>query len=377
MEMMLSSHVYLISALLCLMLLIWHGQNAIASTLDLMLKRTVLSFGISFFLGALIRFVGNSVKAFSFAIYSLEYLFVAGGVYFWCVYIETLLSLHSCLSKHKRTVTLLFFLPVLLTLSVNLFTPILFRFDTEQRFCRLCGHTIYFVFLFLCAARHMLCLLKQAKHEGEPLRKRSLCMTALLPVAVLFNALWKASINRIWPVACVLTAFVLLCIFMSRTREQISIDALTQVNNRHNLMGFLEYKLRNASGDKCLIMIDIDDFKHINDTYGHLEGDRALMLTAAALKRACGPFPKRPYIARYGGDEFIIIMDGGLAEAETLIGSINSCIGKTSIGNNNDMLAISAGISLYVNGFDAKKWIADADSKLYAVKHSKGSVRTA
>ena len=83
--------------------------------------------------------------------------------------------------------------------------------------------------------------------------------------------------------------------------QQISIDKPTQVNNRQNLLGFMDYKLRNHDHDVYLMMMDLDSFKQINDTYGHVEGDNALVNASKGIKEACGGYVPRPYIARYGG----------------------------------------------------------------------------
>ena len=58
-----------------------------------------------------------------------------------------------------------------------------------------------------------------------------------------------------------------------------------------------------------LLMMDMNGFKYINDTYGHLEGDAALKRVAMCLKKACADIPGRPFIARYGGDEFIVVTE--------------------------------------------------------------------
>jgi len=61
-----------------------------------------------------------------------------------------------------------------------------------------------------------------------------------------------------------------------------------------------------------VMMIDVDRFKQINDTFGHAEGDRALMLVSESLKRTCGQIKVPIFIGRYGGDEFtLIIQDPG------------------------------------------------------------------
>lgn len=86
-------------------------------------------------------------------------------------------------------------------------------------------------------------------------------------------------------------------------RQQITQDALTQINNRGALEQHLHNRLHGAE-PFYLIMLDLDRFKAINDTYGHAEGDRALQLLAQVLKQEAHA---GWFVGRYGGDEFIMV----------------------------------------------------------------------
>ena len=116
-------------------------------------------------------------------------------------------------------------------------------------------------------------------------------------------------------------------------------------------------------------MIDVDYFKSINDNFGHLEGDEALIRVANALKQGCTSCRKRPYIARYGGDEFIIITE--LSEEETL--ELCSSI-KNKLKELNDnagvrySLNLSIGCAAWKSGMTANDLINTADFNLYKKK---------
>ena len=96
-------------------------------------------------------------------------------------------------------------------------------------------------------------------------------------------------------------------VMMSLQESRISNDALTGLNNRRRAEAFLEDGMSRVSNEEPLhlFLIDMDRFKSINDTYGHLEGDHALQLTADALRRVCAQV--NAFAARWGGDEFVII----------------------------------------------------------------------
>ena len=89
--------------------------------------------------------------------------------------------------------------------------------------------------------------------------------------------------------------------------QLISIDPLTEINNRNEMIKYLSSKLNEKNKNLCLFILDVDDFKSINDKYGHLEGNQALIRVAKSLKQ----FAKEhnAFISRYAGDEFIIICE--------------------------------------------------------------------
>ncbi len=151
------------------------------------------------------------------------------------------------------------------------------------------------------------------------------------------------------------------------------MDPLTQVNNRHNLQSFLDYKLKNHENELYLLMIDVDRFKQINDTYGHLEGDAALMRVASALKKACMNILPRPYIARYGGDEFIIVAEGSRAEIDALCDKLRAVLQESAEQAAVPYaVSLSIGVAAYADGMDGKKLIGAAEPNLYLHMEGKG-----
>jgi diguanylate cyclase (GGDEF)-like protein len=97
------------------------------------------------------------------------------------------------------------------------------------------------------------------------------------------------------------------------------IDAVTGLFNRRHFETQLQAEVQRArrqQQDLALLMVDIDDFKRINDTFGHLEGDRALRDVADLLRRGVRIFD---VCARYGGEEFAIVMPGATREMATQI----------------------------------------------------------
>ena len=125
-------------------------------------------------------------------------------------------------------------------------------------------------------------------------------------------------------VACVFNAFVphtpaiamgvlgsALQVFSTLQEARIFNDSLTGLNNRRRADQYLASKISDASKEHAvyLYVLDIDLFKQINDSRGHIEGDRALRVVADGLRRAAGE--SNGFAARWGGDEFLLVVDGG------------------------------------------------------------------
>lgn len=98
-----------------------------------------------------------------------------------------------------------------------------------------------------------------------------------------------------------------LIVFINIQNDRINKDYLTGLYNRRELDRYLRNCINEAKSDELIfmIMIDINDFKSINDTYGHIEGDQALKHTANILTDV---FRSEDFISRYAGDEFVVIV---------------------------------------------------------------------
>jgi two-component system CheB/CheR fusion protein len=151
-------------------------------------------------------------------------------------------------------------------------------------------------------------------------------------------------------------------------------DPLTRLPNRVLFQDRLNQTLAQAKrkhGRFALCFIDLDSFKQINDTYGHLVGDAVLMKTAKRLKKC---IRESDTVARLSGDEFTIIADNISCIADiTAVANkiIESVIAKYQINGHDISCGISMGVAMYPeSGTDAKTLIRSADTAMYAVKKS-------
>lgn len=152
-------------------------------------------------------------------------------------------------------------------------------------------------------------------------------------------------------------------------------DALTRLHNRRyldeRLQGEFAYSLRHRTS-LCAIIIDVDNFKRINDEYGHPAGDAALRMLAATLQRTVRA---EDLLARYGGEEFVVLIRGIEAESSGLFAErIRRKVETTSIPWNGGELNIT--VSVGVAFTDGRRYsnpealVAAADGALYKAKRN-------
>jgi diguanylate cyclase len=159
---------------------------------------------------------------------------------------------------------------------------------------------------------------------------------------------------------------------LARMREIATRDALTGLLNRHALDAELSDLVEHSLGSNhCILMLDLDDFKRVNDTYGHVVGDKVIRFAAGILRKYVAP---DHIVARYGGEEMLVIMpnteiDNALAVAET----IRAVLAKSELkqkdnGQSIGKVTVSIGVTTLHVGDNVESFIARADQALYAAK---------
>ncbi|MDH4285329.1 MAG: GGDEF domain-containing protein, partial [Gallionellaceae bacterium] len=160
---------------------------------------------------------------------------------------------------------------------------------------------------------------------------------------------------------------------LEQTSELVHADQLTGALNRRGMEETLEREIKRSERQKTpvsLALLDIDNFKQLNDTLGHQAGDRALAHLAKVIKEALRPTDA---VARYGGEEFIIILpDSGLPEAVETVIRLQRELTKKFFMNENQRLLItfSAGVALRGENEEAEVVIGRADQAMYRAKKS-------
>ncbi|MGH9513603.1 MAG: diguanylate cyclase [Terriglobales bacterium] len=158
-----------------------------------------------------------------------------------------------------------------------------------------------------------------------------------------------------------------------KLQQQSITDGLTGIKTRRFFWEALssEWKRASRSGRPfSVVLIDLDKFKGVNDTLGHLEGDLVLVRVARLLEQKCR---QSNVVARYGGDEFIILMpETGVDQAQILAERLRLWLASDPMLNEQHITGSFGVASFPVHGFSAEDIIRVADAGMYVSKHAGG-----
>jgi len=159
---------------------------------------------------------------------------------------------------------------------------------------------------------------------------------------------------------------------LSHARKELAVDPLTRLYNRAAFDEHVKTCLALATlagRDSCLLMLDIDNFKLVNDEYGHQAGDAVLRTVSGELAKC---FPRKSdFVSRYGGEEFVVVLseDGeeiGRMLAERFLERIRESV---SVWEDQEIgVTVSIGVAQLQPGQSVQEWIAQADERLYRAK---------
>lgn len=154
-----------------------------------------------------------------------------------------------------------------------------------------------------------------------------------------------------------------------RYRQLSMLDALTQVPNRHGFEEFILNTITSTSKNVSLIMLDIDHFKKINDTYGHDLGDLALTKLATLLLENTR---SNDYFARWGGEEFIVCcLNASMTDTYKFAEKLRVLIENRIFCDEHQLkMTVSLGIATRSAKESLKEWFNRADQALYQAKNS-------
>ncbi len=232
----------------------------------------------------------------------------------WTLYLD--LRIHRDLGRFKRQALLLSSIGALHAL-LALCSPLngfYFYLDSANHYHRgSLAPVVIIVFIALLIYDALLLIRNWSKleqREGIPL-----LFSLLPPVIGFYLQVRYYGLGLVWAGV----SLSMLIVYTATQNQIITTDYLTGLHNRRHLDYYLETVLKHPQRRRRLagIMLDIDDFKQINDVHGHLAGDRAIEAAARALTR----YFRGAFVARYAGDEFVVLLT--LNDADQLEALVN------------------------------------------------------
>ena len=215
--------------------------------------------------------------------------------------------------------------------------------------------------------------MKKAISEKNPLEKKKHIYIGFFPIMVVAGGLMQIVLMPELPIFCFSCTILMLIFYIKSMDGQISIDPLTKLNNREQLSRYISQSLnlKTEGRSTFVMMMDINDFKMINDTYGHAEGDNALVIVAQSLMKTVRNHNSPTFLGRYGGDEFVLIAQPVAdTEIKELTNEIRECIRQQCVNEKKPyILSIGIGYDKCLGDQDTfQKCMQRADNNLYQDK---------
>ena len=158
---------------------------------------------------------------------------------------------------------------------------------------------------------------------------------------------------------------------LEEAREAACVDPLTGALNRRGFEKVCQRELartRRSGARFALVHLDLDDFKHVNDTFGHLAGDQALVHLVSVLRQSMRP---ADVLCRVGGEEFVLILPHTLQEeASTAVFRFLRVFSAQPIPETDCVMTFSAGVVIPELGESIEQALARADAATYEAKRA-------
>ena len=232
--------------------------------------------------------------------------------------------------------------------------------------------SLYYVILLFITAIYFITATVRGVARGFWVKNRQNLRTYLVVASytpgVVIAGVAQIFFSMTTPIFCFWCTFIVLFVYLHLQNQLISTDPLTMLNNRNRLHHYLHQQREEKNA--YVFMVDVDLFKQINDTYGHAEGDKALILVAQALKNACTYLKGSVFLCRYGGDEFLLIAPTEMPDA--VVAQIRECL-LNEILKRNSKNSFAIEVSIGYASWDGKrssfkKCLNEADQKMYEDK---------
>ena len=363
-------------AILVLFILLYTSLVSHDNTVDVrFMRRTLLMLLLvllfDFFTWIMIGRPGSTVHVLMNIVITLYYMCQIYAVVVWAQYVQY--RVNRVLMSRKNT-WISIVLPlgtVFVLLLTNPLTHYTFNITSGNEYERGPLSTPMCLLVMGYLVVTSIWVLYKRSQEMLASRRREYAILAGFVVAPFIGVVIQLShygVSLIWT----LTSISMLMLYINRSRDEVSIDALTGLNNRGSLDKYLVERIGAESDERLtLILMDVDKFKLINDELGHDMGDVALREVAEIIRQSFSS--GHNFISRYGGDEFVVVIpqvddprmiDGFMKSLNSNLENFNGT------GDFPKKLSISCGVAFYPkDGINTPEdLLKAADAQMYEEK---------
>ena len=290
------------------------------------------------------------VRAFNYSIVGLI-------SYNWLMYIEVIINPNKLTKKKK----IYYFIPTIISILTSIFVCAFFTPEprTLENYLMVFGIiAIPFAYVAIGGAKII-----HTRFKSDKTQKSRYTLLAIWPFVILAASVAQVLIAGL-PVFCYVSTFTTIALCLHSQEQLIFTDGLTGIYNRKMINNYAE-SFSNKE-EHYVMMVDVNKFKEINDSYGHLEGDKALIYVASVIRRISEE--KHFFFGRYGGDEFIIISkDANEDDVKDFIEKVNESLDEAE-EKLGFPISASIGYHKISNSLTLHEALAKADKLLYEEK---------
>ena len=299
--------------------------------------------------------------------------------YLWMIYVNTRLKIIA----YFDTKRILWSIPLILFTLVaitNPWTHILFMIDANNLYSRNSGAVLHWLITWLYLLVPTVQTIYLIWHDKNKYKRQAMVPLLFFVIPPFLGCIAQMLFYGVTSSQVGITIAIVF-IFLFIQRSQIMTDPLTGLNNRHGFKRYLQNMLsNNLKTEIVLFMLDLNNFKQINDRFGHITGDNALKSAANTLIESCKSLTCSMFLCRFGGDEFVIILRNcSKSEEDQLKTQIQAEFEKINRFNDSSyVLDISIGTArgLCSDIKEIENLLEAADKSMYENKRQKSTCRS-
>lgn len=336
----------------------------------------ITSFYLLDILGKIISLKAVQLPIFGVCLLSIIYFLIfAVAAYIWFAYSEVLHNRQFLKNKRLLLLTAIPIFVLAMFFVASCFNGCIFYIDATGAYHRgklfFVPAVISYGYIFTSACR---CWYYATKMFDES-KKRKLKNYVYYSFITVFFGLAQFWVGR-FPLLIMGNTLSVLVMYLNYVGTLISNDSLTEIPNRRKLMHYLTESVKSLKQDEELwfMFIDIDQFKQINDRWGHMEGDRILKELTIVLKEFCRE--NGCFCARFGGDEFAIVQKQKDKFEFFVKDELEKFVNKKNILiNRKSKLSLSIGVTKFSpDDCTVDDIIKRADKEMYRSKMGKTAI---